>query len=168
MNWDIFHVRRCSSQPGSAGYSVHPFPLLFRHAKIFNNNLLMSFFMSSWLSITRAVNRRLPHITCLIHLMMISVLLVEGLPLQKSSFTSSQPSLIHLCRSKTHVRDLALSLYTCWSISSSCDKLNKKIQVYSFFSTHCLSLVFRAERPKKRYEQKMWKKSLQLYTSKIW
>ena len=46
-----------------------------------------------------------------------AVLLVEDLLFLESSFIFS---LNHLCHSKTHVHNMVLSSYNCWSISNAC------------------------------------------------
>ena len=68
-------------------------------------------------------NRQSAYTTYLTRSTFISVLLVEGLPLLKSSFTSSWPSLNLLCNSKARVRDMLLSPYICFSITSACDRV---------------------------------------------
>ena len=77
------------------------------------------FFLFSWFRIIQTVNWRLQHITYLSLLTLTPILLVEGLPLLVSSFTSSCLSLNILCLSKTPMRNILLSPYTCWNISSS-------------------------------------------------
>ena len=69
------------------------------------------FFMSSGLATIQIVDKQSPHTNCFAFSTMTLVLLVEGLPLLKSFFTSSRPFLNFLCKSK----------YTCWSFSSVCD-----------------------------------------------
>ena len=79
------------------------------------------FFMSSGLAIILTVYRRSPRTICFTGLTFTSVLLVEDLPLLESSSIFPHPSLNLLCHSKAQVRYIALSPYTCLSISSACD-----------------------------------------------
>ena len=65
----------------------------------------------------RSFNQLMITIPHFIHLMLTSVLFVEGLPFLESSFTSSWLSLDLLCYSKTHVCKVMLSPYNWWSIS---------------------------------------------------
>ena len=103
----------------------------------------LSFFMSSWLAIIWIVNQWLPHTTCYTHSSMTSDLLVEGLPLSESSFTSSYSSLNLSYQTRGH--NLVLSPHTCWSISSSCDWVlppppptDTKFQFYLLLGVYCL------------------------------
>ena len=86
-------------------------PLLFRNAQIFGVNL------SNYLLFNVQLTTPLPRCRSQLMLMLISVLFVEDLPLLESSFTSSYL----FCHSKTRVRNIVLSLYSCWSLSSACD-----------------------------------------------
>ena len=82
------------------------------------------------------------HNTLIFHvrLTLTSVLLIKGLPLLESLFTSSHPSLNLLRHSKTHVHDIVLSPYTWWwmllYLSRSFPQLDQKFQVYSFIIVH--------------------------------
>ena len=75
----------------------------------------------------------------LLHPLLTTILLVEGLPLLESSFTSSNLPLNLLFNSETCVHNVVLSLSTYWSISSVCDTVfpNQKCQVYSLLGVHC-------------------------------
>ena len=110
-----------------------------------DNELNLPFFISIWPAMIRTIiTWRSPQATCLTYSMLTSALFVEGLPLLKSSVTSSHPSMNPLVHSKSRLRDLVLSLYTCWSIYSACDRvfLNqiKTYQVYSLLDVHSLFL----------------------------
>ena len=78
--------------------SWHHFYAAFPHAQIISDNLPNTvLFLFSWYTIIQTVNWQLPHNTCS---MLTSVLLVEGLQLLKSSFTSLYSSLNCFCFSK--------------------------------------------------------------------
>ena len=72
----IGRLLRCSDvlfRSGTAGCSPHPVPLLFRHTRIFDDNLPNIVLFHAQLTSL--------HTTCPTHLTLTSVLLVKGLPL---------------------------------------------------------------------------------------
>ena len=78
-----FHYKGWSSRPETSGCWAYPVPLLFKHAQIYDDHLSNSVLFSCSV-ILQAINGQSPHITCLNHFTLISVLLVEGLPLLES------------------------------------------------------------------------------------
>ena len=133
----VVPARWCSSQPKIAECSVYPVPLLFRHSLIFGDDLPnTALFHISWLVINWTVNRRSLNTTCLTHLILTAVLLVEGISLLKSSFIYLRSSLNLLCHSEICVRNMMLSPCTCWSIlkcvKRSLLQMDPKIPVYLF------------------------------------
>ena len=116
---------------------------------------VLSFFISCWLTIIRAVNQWLPHTTCLSKSTLSSVQLVEGLPLLESSFTPLWISMKLLCYSKTRVRYLVIFLFVCWSISSVCDRVfpnrTKKFMFIRYSAFIVCSAELTAEPTEKRW-----------------
>ena len=120
-NSEVILLWRYSYRLRTTKWSVQLVPLLFRLAQIVGDNIPLTFLTFSWLAIIPNVNRRLPHITCLTRLTLISVQHVEGLSLRESSFSSSRTYLNLLYHSKAHVHNMVLSPYTSLSFSSVCD-----------------------------------------------
>ena len=160
-----FLVVWSSSRPGTAGFFAHSvlyfsdipksFVIIFQK---------LSFFMSWWLKIIQTVNQQIPHILCLTHSVLTSVPLVEGLPFLGSSSTSLRPTLNLLLHSKTHVIDIVLFSYTCWSISRGWDRFVRK-QTKNFRFIHVIVFIVQAsvliaEQPgkKRKYKQTHVKK----------
>ena len=98
--------------------------------------LHFSFFMSCWLMIIWIVNWWSPHK----HLMLTLVLLVEGLPLQESSFFTSlhlffEPliSLKNMCAQHSVISIHLLKHFMClWQFSLTGPKIFKFVQCSSF------------------------------------
>ena len=87
------------------------------------------FFISSWLAILPTSTTSLTHST------LTTVLLVEGLSLPKTSFTSLWTS----CTTQIYVCNIVLSLYTCWSISRAYDSFFNSIENFRFI--YCLVFI---------------------------
>ena len=111
--------------------------------------------MSSWLAIIRTVNQ------LSLHNLAYSVvdLLITGLPLLESYFTSSSPSLNFLCHSKTRECDMLISPYICWSISRVCDGVFPN-WTKNFRFNHCLVFIVRSSFWRcpwcSRYRRRKW------------
>ena len=95
----------------SARCSEYLVLLVFRHAQIFGDNLPNTIPFHVQLNCDHSVNWWSQHNTYLIHSTLTTVLLVEGLLLLESSFTSSWPSWNLLCHSKTYVQHVVIFIY---------------------------------------------------------
>ena len=94
--------------------------------------------MFSWFAIIQTVNRRSPHTTCIIHSMLTSVLLVEGLSRLRSFFASSHASLNLLHHSKT-ARYCVISIHLLKHFKClwrSFRQQDQRFQVYSLLGVH--------------------------------
>ena len=112
-NREVVPVEWCFFRPGTAGCSAHPFLLLFRHAQIFGGNLPKIVFFNVQLTCNHLNSQPLsPDTTCLTHSTLTSVLLVEDLLLQESSFTLLVTSFAPLLPLKnTCVQHVVISIH---------------------------------------------------------
>ena len=99
LNKEFVPVRWCSSQRETAGPSTHSVSFLFKHAQIYEDNLLNIVF---FLNVQRTCDPLHSQSMIATHHLPypLSVLLVEDLPLRESSSISSWPSL-NFCASQT-------------------------------------------------------------------
>ena len=140
VNREVVLVQWCSFQPGTAWCAAYSALLLFSLALIFDDNLPnCPFFMSHWLAII--VNSQ--PIIATRHLP--TLLDVDLSPAcWKPPHSQSHLSLPHdplVPLKNTRVRNMVLSLCTCWSISSACDSFpqpDQKFQFYLFLGVHHL------------------------------
>ena len=123
--WSHSFSQQCvnySSLSDTTRFLAYPVSLLFRHAKIFVDNL---------------TNTALFHVqsNCLTRLMLISVLLVEGLPLLELSFTYSWSTLNFFWQLKTRVRYMFLFPHSFQGISSTFNRVTDR-KFKFFFVPH--------------------------------